>query len=398
MRQSTQKRNAPQGPVVRNAPRGFAARFFALLLALVLLAALLAACNKEDDPWRLDASESSSAPEDSESPGEVDTGLPRPENGINPLTGLAAPEGYESSMRPVAVMVANDSQALPQRGLAAASILFEMETEGGVTRLMALYPNLGSVPASVGPVRSTRDQFLQFALPQNALLAHIGASTYAENLLNHLGYQDLDGIYLGNTAYWYDSARTWPRPGGKLNEHSFFTSGELLTAGAAQLELPTTGDARQYFLFAEEEPAASAKAQQIDIVYSATSSGGFIFNRETGMYTKTIFGSPHADEDGTALTFKNIIVLSTGVGYKPDGMVTDFELGEGYGTWFTMGDAVPIRWVKGGPTDPLRLYTPDGKELEITAGKSYVGVLSKEHGSLTYGRFEPPASSTTGGQ
>lgn len=366
----------------------------AFLVALLLSLTLLAGCNGDEDTRSDSAPPSSSQQED---PVPEENTLPHAPEGINPLTGQAAPEGYTADMRPVAVMVANDSRALPQRGLAAASVIFEMETEGGITRLMALYPSLASVP-TVGPVRSTRDQFLQFALPEGAILSHIGTSIYAENLLNHLAYQDLDGIYLGTSVYSFDWERTMPRPGGKLNEHCWFTDSSLLAAGVEQLSMPTTGDTRQLFLFSGKEPKTTLRAQQIDVVYTAASSAGFIFSEETGLYTKTILGSPHADEDGTALTYKNVIVLSCPVSLKPDGQCTEFDLTEGTGTFFTMGDATSIRWVKGGPQDPLRLYTLDGKELEIQPGKTFVIVISQSGGSVSYGKFEAPASSTTEAQ
>lgn len=369
-----------------------AARIFALLLVFVLLAAL-AGC--DDGGWK-NSPPASSAPAESSPPEpepEPEEGLPRPAKGIDPLTGLAASEGYTTTMRPVAVMVANDSRALPQRGLSKAGVIYEMETEGGITRMMALYTNVDSVP-QVGPVRSTRDAFLQFALPGDAYLAHIGTSSYASNLLNHLSYQDLDGIYLGKTSYWFDYNRTTPRPGGRMKEYSFFTDAELLKAGIAQLELPTEGDARQLFLFADKELKPQSHSQQITLTFSGASSAGFIFNEETGLYTKTLFDKPQADEDGTALTFKNVLVLSCPVTLKPDGVCTDFDLRGGSGTWFAMGDAVPITWVKGGPEEPLRLYDLDGEELEVLPGKSYVGVISDEHGKVSYGRFEPDSSTT----
>ncbi|MDL2254199.1 DUF3048 domain-containing protein, partial [Ruminococcaceae bacterium OttesenSCG-928-I18] len=111
---------------------------------------------------------------------------------LNPLTGNPAIEGAVEGQRPVAVMVANTQQSLPQRGLAGCDVLLETVAEGGITQLMAMYGDFRMVP-QVGPVRSAPDQFVQFAIPSNAIFAHIGATNYAKNLLNVLAYQDVDG-------------------------------------------------------------------------------------------------------------------------------------------------------------------------------------------------------------
>ena len=61
----------------------------------------------------------------------------------NPLTGEEKSFDYPEGQRPVAVMVnnimsANSYQsAWPQSGLSQADVIFEMETEGGITRYMA---------------------------------------------------------------------------------------------------------------------------------------------------------------------------------------------------------------------------------------------------------------------
>ena len=63
---------------------------------------------------------------------------------------------------------------MPQSGISQADIIYEAVTEGGVTRLMALYSNLSKVPY-VGPVRSARTQFVEMMLPLNAVYVHIGS-------------------------------------------------------------------------------------------------------------------------------------------------------------------------------------------------------------------------------
>ena len=161
------------------------------ILAFCLAAALvigLAACGEDNA-----SSSSSSAAAPPAQSLEQPEGPP-PE--VNLVTGEALADGLAAGTRPVAIMINNIRACLPQRGIGSADAIFEMETEGGITRMMALFADPAAIPA-VGPVRSARDQHLQFALPLNAVFVHIGSSIYAQNLLCLLytsdGADDDDG-------------------------------------------------------------------------------------------------------------------------------------------------------------------------------------------------------------
>ena len=68
-----------------------------------------------------------------------------PEN-QNLLTGLADLSDKAIGKRPVAIMVNNVNDALPQYGIAGADVIFEMHVEGDLTRLMALYADYTEIP------------------------------------------------------------------------------------------------------------------------------------------------------------------------------------------------------------------------------------------------------------
>lgn len=361
-------------------------RRIAALLAILLVLPVFASCAKD-------------TPQSSEPPSSVSQpvqSLPEPEpqeptleplplaQGVNALTGQPLPEGAAENQRPVAVMVPNNLRALPQRGLAQADLMYEMLTEGGITRLMAVYRSADAVPA-VGPVRSTRDQFVQFAVPLNAIHVHIGSSVYARNLLNVLAYQDVDGIYLGNSAFVFDTNRTLPRTSGMLNENCWYTDAGLLAQGMELSGVQAGGEVQTVFRFTEKPREESVDAEWINYTYSESSLSGFGYDPETGLYTKTIFGNYHTDEDGTPYTFKNVFLLLCDITLKPDGQCTEFDLNEGRGYYFTEGGVQKILWQKGDPTQALRVTDEAGEELLVQQGKSFVGLLPLEReGSLVY--------------
>ncbi len=358
-------------------------KILALLLALVLAGAM-AACQK---PAAAPTGSAIPLPgeEPESAPAPVASLAPLPAAGaLNPFTGLPLAEGAAPGQRPLAIMIANDYQSLPQRGLAVCDVMLEALDERGGTSLMAMYGDPRTV-STVGPVRYTRDQFVQFAVPANAVLAHIGGSVYAKNLLNVLAYQDVDGIYVGTTTFVYDPVRGTSAGGNKRNEDNWFTDGALVAAGGAAVGLSQTGEVNTLFRFSNAPAPQGSTALDIDFYYNEANRVSFHYSPENNHYVKTAFGAPHADENGSQYLFQNVLLLYCGVGLKDDGITLEYNLAGGTGSLFAGGLVYPIQWKKGAPGEPLHILGQDGQELTLQTGKSYIGLLPEAQvPSLTY--------------
>ncbi|MEG1125401.1 MAG: DUF3048 domain-containing protein [Oscillospiraceae bacterium] len=356
-------------------------RILAILLSVLMLAALVG-CKKNEPPLPI-----GSTPQQ----GGLNPTAPIKSYDFNPLTGAEIPEGYTIGQRPVAIMINNARPALPQRGVIAADVVYEMVTEGGVTRLMALFNDYRSIP-QVGPVRSARDQHLQFALPANAIFVHIGSSIYASNLLNEYRYQDVDGMYLGTESFWFDAERNKSRS----NEHCWYTDTALIAAGTEKQQIAPTGAYESLFTFVDKAAApripAMGDAPDIKWSYSQDSEVEFVFDAASGLYMKKAYGEPHIDETtGAQLSFTNVFLLSAKVSLKPDGQCAQFDLSSGNGFYFYGGKYEEITWEKGLPEEPLRVWAKDGSELTVNIGKSYIGVLGDTNlPSLNMNASAPP--------
>ncbi|MEG1069659.1 MAG: DUF3048 domain-containing protein [Ruthenibacterium sp.] len=296
----------------------------------------------------------------------------------NPITGEALADGVTAGQRPVAVMINNAHIALPQRGISSADAIFEMVTEGGITRLMALYADYRTMP-QVGPVRSVRDQHLQFAIPLNAILVHIGSSVYAENLLNEYHYQDVDGRYLGTSSFWLDTERAKTRG----SEHCWYTDATMLAAGMDKQKIGTTGESHPLFSFVKTGAApmipGDGDAPDVLFHFSTDNVTQLTFNATDGRYYKKAYGEPQVDElNGTQLSFQNVLILTAKIGLKPDQYCTDFLLTEGTGYYVYGGKYKKIHWQKGAPEAPLKLTDESGNPVEINCGKSYIAVLGTD--------------------
>lgn len=302
-----------------------------------------------------------------------------PQADYNYLTGRPFESEEDKSVRPIAVMIDNLKVAMPQSGLTNADIIYEAVTEGGITRMMAVYSDIDSIQR-VGPVRSARDRFVELMLPLNSIYVHIGSSSTAQRMLNFYSYQDIDGIYLSFVAFEYDSemAKT------KAAEHCWFTNKDLIKAGIEKNSIRTKNNFYPAFDFIEYGKEARVpkemQANTVSFSYSDYADVSFAYDESTGKYLKSAFGIPHMDADtGTQLSFDNVFVLTADVGIQEEnGILPDFDLSEGEGYYFYGGMCEKIRWVKGEPENPLIIYDDDGEVVKVNPGKSYVGLLDKE--------------------
>ena len=96
-------------------------------------------------------------------------------SGINPLTGLPYPNEEARARRNLIVKVSNwPPKVRPQHAINQADLVFEMESEGGVTRFAAIFRS--HAPEKVGSVRSARLVDMELLTMYAALLAYSGTS------------------------------------------------------------------------------------------------------------------------------------------------------------------------------------------------------------------------------
>ena len=212
----------------------------------------------------------------------------------NALTGEEQSIDYPLGYSPVAVMVNNimskDSyqSAWPQSGLSKADAVFEMETEGGITRYMALFRDWTKMPV-VGPIRSARDQFVQIMMPFGCLYVHDGASVYAKNMLEMYDYYDKD--LQPNKGIAFRDLTEYNK-GLKAKEHTEFTSGQLVdeAINSGKYELDLHGEPQQLFEWVKyDEPARvleGVDVSEIEWRFSNSYAAKMTYNPETNKYTK----------------------------------------------------------------------------------------------------------------
>ncbi|MFI0897036.1 DUF3048 domain-containing protein [Streptomyces sp. NPDC020983] len=118
------------------------------------------------------------------------------------LTGEPGAAGHV-----LAVKIDNVAAARPATGLDDAAVVYAIEVEGGLSRLMAVYDDR-HLPGKVGPVRSARETDLQLlAQYDHPALAFSGAQSRLLPVLRASG--DLTAV-TGTRDFFRDSARRAP--------------------------------------------------------------------------------------------------------------------------------------------------------------------------------------------
>src|SRR5262249_35860569 len=101
--------------------------------------------------------------------------------------------------------------------------------EGGVPRYMLIFQD--EIPAGVGPIRSSREYYIEWAAEWNAMYVHHGGSPQALATLRAKGHGqwvwNADGSRWSPTYLWRVPERRAP--------HNVYTDGEHLRALAAKI-------------------------------------------------------------------------------------------------------------------------------------------------------------------
>lgn len=351
------------------------------IVAAVLCAALLlalAACGGENPSTLPDPdAETTPTPAATSAP----TPSPTPEPVTDPLSGEPIDEDI-SAKRPWAVMHNNLKQALPQRGVSQAEILYEIPAEGGVTRMMGIYTDISDVEA-LGSMRSLRPYYAEVAFSYDGIIVHAGGSEAAYSLVAETGWDHLDGV-----RETYDSKpfERDPNRMGAGTEHSLFANGPKLILAAEErgFDLEHEGGSYDYGLSFTDDAAAqcSGDAETARINFNTFKYTSFEYNADEGVYYATQYDAPYIDEtSGEQLSFANLLFLQTDISIIDSYGRLQVRLnGEGNGWFVSGGRWTEITWERSEEGGAFHYYLPDGSELAFGVGHTYVGVIGSDYG------------------
>ena len=276
----------------------------------------------------------------------------------------------ESKSRPIAVMIDNDSEeARPQTGLEDAFAVYEIKVEGIASRMMALF--LDADTKKVGPVRSSRHYFLDYALEHDAIYAHCGYSPQAANDIVKLDVDNLNEFNSNNGATFF-------RDRSKYAPHNLYASIPELSAYASGRGYASETEKDRVFKYKENDEDVDGNAvTEISLPYHSSYVVSYKYNAEEKVYERFVNGQPHISESsGKVLTAKNILAYQVAC-YSIDsvGRQNLENLGSGEGYYFTNGKSVPIIWSKNSRNGKTEYKTEAGETLILNPGNVFVHII-----------------------
>lgn len=313
-------------------------------------------------------------PEDninSENTGEDKSGS---EKGKGDLNFTLPKEG----IRPYAVMIDNEgTRPLPQGGIYLAQIIYEIVVEGGTTRLMPVFWDKD--PSMIGPVRSSRHYFIDYAMEHDAIYVHFGYSPMAMQDLKKYKINNINGVANGGEVFWDLTA-------DKRNWQDSYTSMEKVKGYVERVKYRTDTDKGLAFKYAEEDYdlTGGSTALNINIRYNSGYDCSFKYDEDRKLYLRYRKGDPHMERiTEEQLTAKNIIIQRTSnYTIKGDdaGRQEVNTVGSGEGYFISNGKCIDIKWSKKSRTEQTKYVDSEGKEIVLNPGQTWIQITP------TYGK------------
>lgn len=305
------------------------------------------------------------------------------EKSVNEPSGTDEPKAedkkeakiFNGNDRPIAVMIDNHKGAWPQAGLNDTYLVYEIIVEGGETRLMALFK--GAEVDVIGPVRSSRHYFLDYAMENDAIYAHYGWSPKAKSDISSLGINNINGIYYSTPTFWRVSTKKAP--------HNAMTSTKTLLAAAKKKNYRTTSSATSVLNYAQEDVTLEEGqlATEIKIPHSYLQTVTYKYNEKTGRYTRYARGTLQKDyTTGESITTKNIIIEFIDNSVLQDGTTKDRQdlhnIGTFDGYYVTNGKAIKITCAKSARSSKtVYKNASTGEVIEVNDGNTWINICPK---------------------
>lgn len=279
---------------------------------------------------------------------------------------------FNGNSRPIAVMIDNVGDARPQAGLNDAYMVYEIIVEGKLTRLMALFKDVDL--DKIGPVRSSRHYFLDYALENDAIYVHFGWSPQAKSDISKLDVDNINGINESSSSFWRVKDKSAP--------HNVVTSTEKILKIAERKGYSTTSEKESVLNYVTEEVELEdgITATEITLPYSSSYKVTYKYDEETKRYTRGYNKTTQKDwETGELVTTKNIIVTFARNSQLNDGSGKDRQnlsnIGTLDGYYITNGKAIEIKCYKSSRTAQTIYRDLEGNEIEVNDGNTFVQIV-----------------------
>ena len=330
---------------------------------------------------------------------KIDPNAPKTE--ACPLTGALfskAERQIWEQRRPLTVMVENHEESRPQSGLSKADVVYEAVAEGGITRFLAVfYCGAAAEEVTIGPVRSARTYFMDFASEYGdyPLYTHVGGANIPgpANALGQIGDygwlakgNDLNQFSLGFPVFWRD----YERIGHPVaTEHTMYSTTEKLWEVAQKRGLTNVDDEGNKWdaTFSQwqfkEEAKLDERGEVARVEFSFWENNPeyavrWEYQKDNNNYLRFNNGQSLKDlNNDSQLQAKTVIIQLM----KEKGPIDEVKhilyttLGSGQALIFQDGQVIEGTWIKAKRQSRTKFTDSSGKEISLNRGPIWIEIV-----------------------
>lgn len=293
-----------------------------------------------------------------------------------PFTGVGSEE--EMNRRPVLVTINNHPHARPQSGIADADIVYELLAEGSVTRLLALFQS--ELPEEIGPVRSSRDYFIDIAKGLDAFYVAHGYSPEAKAMLQNGVVDHINGMQYDGILFLRSKDRVAP--------HNSYISGENIMTGMEKTKTNPLLEKVPPFTFYDsvENVKIETIANSIDVRYGSDEKFHHVYtyDPETFTYSRQSGGETTVDlHSGEEVAVSNVLFFEAPHRTIDSVGRQEIDLDGGKAYMFQAGTMKEIEWTN---MDGVLTPMEEGQPANLVPGRTWIHIIPTKPGlsSITF--------------
>ncbi|MCX6807040.1 MAG: DUF3048 domain-containing protein [Candidatus Berkelbacteria bacterium] len=273
-----------------------------------------------------------------------------------------------ANRHPLGIMIENHIDARPQTGLIDASIIYEAIAEGGITRLLAIYAC--HEPEKVGPVRSARTYYINWASEFNAFYVHVGGSADGLQKIKTDGILDLDQFKYGSQAFWREPQA------GKATEHTMYTSTKKLWDIARKNKWDMTGNYENFSFKDDATTSSRPTSQTVTINFSSANyTVKWIYDSAANIYKRSQSKTPEIKTKNILIQWVNSSLITNSGGKQVQSMET---IGSGKAKIIMDGKVTEGTWKKESRTSRTWFYDSTGVKIKLNRGQTWIEIVHND--------------------
>lgn len=228
---------------------------------------------------------------------------------------------------------------------------------------------------------------------QQVLPVQRGGGQFDQNYLDYYSLRAVDALEVGTNAFscetnwqnvplWHTSGAALSGVLGSLNISPALTESRVTDTSSSSSDSESGTLLSVPNLLPMQEsgklPDADASdAMSVRVQFDAQNATGFTYDADSKTYRMLhADGTPQLDaNNGQQADFDNLLILFSASTLRDDGVTLDYDLTMGGGVWLNKGHLWNITWTQGSETT-FFLYDSNGRPLTLTAGRSYLALVS----------------------